>query len=89
MGLFTVGVPKRGKRIHGLLWGYFLQITFTWNKFKWDVHSFGGGEFFTIIHLKLDILNPLNTICLSNGLKKKSFSLQPFLSKFKDFEFFV
>jgi len=29
MGLFTVGVPKKGKRIHGLLWGYFLQITFT------------------------------------------------------------
>jgi hypothetical protein len=29
MGLFIVGVPKRGKRIHGLLWGYFLQITFT------------------------------------------------------------
>jgi hypothetical protein len=26
-GLFIVGVPKKGKRIIGLLWGYFLQIT--------------------------------------------------------------
>jgi hypothetical protein len=24
MGLFTVGVPKRGERTHGLFWGYFL-----------------------------------------------------------------
>jgi hypothetical protein len=32
MGLFTVGVPK--KRKIELLWGYFLQITFIWNKFK-------------------------------------------------------
>jgi hypothetical protein len=28
MGLFTVGVPKEGKKTQGLLWGYFLQITF-------------------------------------------------------------
>ncbi len=29
-------VPKKGKRIPGLLWGYFLQITFTWKKIKWE-----------------------------------------------------
>jgi hypothetical protein len=29
VGLFMVGVPKKGKRILGFLWGYFLQITFT------------------------------------------------------------
>jgi hypothetical protein len=29
MGVFTVGVPKKGKKIQGLLWNYILQITFT------------------------------------------------------------
>jgi hypothetical protein len=28
MGVFTVGVPKKGKRIAKLLWGHFLQLTF-------------------------------------------------------------
>jgi hypothetical protein len=28
VGLFMVGVPKKGKKTLGLLWGYFLQITF-------------------------------------------------------------
>jgi hypothetical protein len=27
-GLFTIGVPKKGKRIPRLLWDYFLQIIF-------------------------------------------------------------
>jgi hypothetical protein len=35
-GLFKVGVPKQGKGTLGLLWDYFLQITFTWKKFKWE-----------------------------------------------------
>jgi hypothetical protein len=43
---------KKEKKIPRLLWGYFLQITFIWNKFKWenlnnpisDI-SCGGGEF--------------------------------------------
>jgi len=39
------------------------------------------------LHLKLDILNLLNTIVLSNGLKKKSFSLQPFLQNLKTLKF--
>jgi len=34
LGLFTVGVPKKGKRTPRLLWDYFLQITFILNKFK-------------------------------------------------------
>jgi hypothetical protein len=38
------------------------------------------------LHLKLDILNPFNTILLSNGLRNESFALQPFLSKFNNFE---
>jgi hypothetical protein len=29
LSLFTVGVPEKGKRFIELLWGYFLQITFT------------------------------------------------------------
>jgi hypothetical protein len=33
LGLFTVGVPKKGKMTPRLLWGYFLQITFILNKF--------------------------------------------------------
>jgi hypothetical protein len=41
------------------------------------------------LHPKLNILNPLNIIFLSNGLKNESFALQPFLSKFQDFENFV
>jgi hypothetical protein len=40
------------------------------------------------LHLKLDILNPFNTIFLSNGFKNESFALQPFPSKFQDFEIF-
>jgi hypothetical protein len=40
-------------------------------------------------HLKLDILNLLNMIFLSsNGVLNESFTLQPFLSKFQDFEIF-
>jgi hypothetical protein len=34
LGPFTSGVPKKGKWTPRLLWGYFLQITFTSNKFK-------------------------------------------------------
>jgi hypothetical protein len=34
LGLFMIGVPKKGKRTPRFLWGYFLQITFTLNKFK-------------------------------------------------------
>jgi hypothetical protein len=34
VGLFTIGVPKKGKRIQGFLWGYFLQITFILKKFN-------------------------------------------------------
>jgi hypothetical protein len=41
------------------------------------------------VHLKLDILNPLTIIFLSNGLKDESFALQPFPSKFQEFEIFV
>ncbi len=33
------------------------------------------------LHLKLDILNPLNIIYLSNGILNESFALQPFLLK--------
>ncbi len=39
-------------------------------------------------HLKLDILNPLNIIFLSNGLKNESITLQPFPPKFQDFKLF-
>ncbi len=41
------------------------------------------------LHLKLNILNPLSIIFLSNGLKNESFTSQPFPSKFQDFEIFV
>jgi len=34
-------------------------------------------------HLKLDILNPLNIIFLSNGFLNESLALQPFPSNFK------
>jgi hypothetical protein len=47
-----IGVPKKGKRILGSLWGYFLQITIIWNKFKWEKlnnpiknNSCDNGEF--------------------------------------------
>jgi len=40
------------------------------------------------LHQKLDILNPLNIIFLSNGFLNESFALQPFHSKFQDFEIF-
>jgi hypothetical protein len=39
------------------------------------------------LHLKLDILNPLNIIILSNGFKKKSFPLKPFLQNLKTSKF--
>jgi hypothetical protein len=38
------------------------------------------------LNLKLDILNPLNIIFLSNGFKNESFPSQPFLSKFQNCE---
>jgi hypothetical protein len=41
------------------------------------------------LHLKLNILKPLNIIFLSNGFKNESFALHPFPSKFQDFEIFV
>ncbi len=41
------------------------------------------------LHPKLDILNPLDIIVLSNGFLNESFALQPFLSKFENFENFV
>ncbi len=40
------------------------------------------------LHLKLNILNPLNIIFLSEGSKNESFALQHFPSKFQDFEIF-
>jgi hypothetical protein len=50
---------------------------------------FGMFIFYTCdLHLKLDILNPLNIFFLSNGLKNESFHLQPFFSKFQSFKFF-
>jgi hypothetical protein len=39
------------------------------------------------LHLRLNILNPLNIILLSNDKKNESFALQPFLSKFKTLKF--
>jgi hypothetical protein len=51
--------------------------------------SFGMFVSFTCdLHLKLDILNSLNIIFLSNGLKNESFALQPFPSKFQNFKIF-
>jgi hypothetical protein len=41
------------------------------------------------LHLKKNILNPLNIIVLSNGLKNDPFALQPFPLKFQNFEIFV
>ncbi len=41
------------------------------------------------LHLKLGILNPLNNFFLSNGFLNESFALQPFPSKFEDFDIFV
>jgi hypothetical protein len=40
------------------------------------------------LHIKLDILNTLNIIFLSNGFLNEPFALQPFPSKFQDFEIF-
>ncbi len=40
------------------------------------------------LHLKLNILNPLNIIFWLNGFKNEFFALQPFPSKFQDFEIF-
>ncbi len=40
-------------------------------------------------HLKLNILNPLNKFFLLNGFLNASFALQPFLSKFQNFDIFV
>jgi hypothetical protein len=39
------------------------------------------------LHLMLDILNPLNIIFLSNGLKNESFAMQPFFQNFKTLKF--
>jgi len=41
------------------------------------------------LHLKLHILNPLNIIFLLIDFLNESFALQPFPSKFQDFESFV
>jgi hypothetical protein len=30
-----LGYKKKKKKTLGLLWGYFLQIIFTWNKSNW------------------------------------------------------
>jgi hypothetical protein len=40
------------------------------------------------LHLKLDILNPMKMIFFLNGLKNEFFAMQPFLSKFQNFEIF-
>jgi len=39
------------------------------------------------LHLKLDILNPLDIIFWSNGLKKSLLPCNPFLPNFKTFKF--
>ncbi len=64
-GLIHGWGSKKGKEIIGLLWGYFLQITFIWNKFKWEKlnsltsdNSCGGGEFshpYIIVHDYFDL----------------------------------
>jgi len=41
------------------------------------------------LHLKLNILNPLNIFLGQMVEKKESFALQPFPSKFQSFEIFV
>ncbi len=41
------------------------------------------------LHLKLDILNPLNIIVSIKWFKKSIFCMQPFPSKFQDFDIFV
>jgi len=41
------------------------------------------------LHLKQKFLNPFEHNFLSNGFKNESFVLQPFPSKFQDFEIFV
>jgi hypothetical protein len=39
------------------------------------------------LHLKLNILNPLNIIFLSNGFKHESFAFNLFLQNFKTLKF--
>jgi len=41
------------------------------------------------LHLKLDILNPLNIIFFVKWFKNESFALKPIPSKFQDFDIFV
>ncbi len=41
------------------------------------------------MHLKLNILNPVNISFLSKGFKNESFAFEHFSSKFKNFEIFV
>jgi hypothetical protein len=51
---------------------------------------FGNIVSFTCdLHLKLNILNPLNIFFLSNGFLNESFALQSFSSKFQDFDIFI
>jgi len=51
---------------------------------------FGNIISFTCdLHLKLDILNPLNIIFLSICFLNESFALQPFSSKFQNFDIFI
>jgi hypothetical protein len=61
------------------------------NEFQWTTkHFFGKIISCTCdLHLKLNILNPLNKCFWSNGFLNESFSLQPFLSKFQGFKIFV
>ncbi len=59
--------------------------------FNWQPNMFFGMciSFMCDLHIKLDILNPLNIFFfLSNGFLNASFALQPFFSKFQDFEIF-
>jgi hypothetical protein len=60
------------------------------NEFQWTTkHFFGMLISYTCdLHLKLNILNLLNIIFLSNGFKNESFALESFPSKFQDFEIF-
>jgi hypothetical protein len=41
------------------------------------------------MHIRLDILNPLNIIVLSSGLKHEFSAFKPFLSNFQNFDIFV
>jgi hypothetical protein len=42
-----------------------------------------------VVHLKLEILNLMDIKKQPNYLRNKSFPLQPFASKFQDFEIFM